>query len=110
MQQNKYRLLNNFSFKYYNNYKMYRFLTLILITITIASCGSKDNNDEIKLSSLIQPNFTFTYDLIECELNENSSLLDLEFFFVEIYIQSHTIISESKILQRRHIYINFWWV
>ena len=57
---------------------MYRFLTLILITITIASCGSKDSNDKIKLSSLIQPNFTFTYDLIECELNENSSLLDLE--------------------------------
>ena len=60
---------------------MYRLLTLFLIIITMTSCGSKDSNNEIKLSSLIQPNFSFTYDLIECVLNENSSLLDLESFF-----------------------------
>ena len=64
---------------------MYRFLTLILYYYYYASCGSKDSNDEIKLSSLIQPNFSFTYDLIECELNENSSLLDLESFLFKKY-------------------------
>jgi hypothetical protein len=75
---------------------MYRLLTLILVTITIASCGSKDSNDEIKLSSLIQPNFSFTYDLIECELNENSSLLDLEFFFSK-NIDKYKAITDGKI-------------
>ena len=75
---------------------MYRFLTLILITITMASCGSKDSNDEIKLSSLIQPNFSFTYDLIECELNKNSSLLDLEFFFSK-NIDKYKAITDGKI-------------
>ena len=74
---------------------MYRFLTLILITITIASCGSKDSNDEIKLSSLIQPSFLFTYDLIECELNEKSSLLDLESFFSKNINKYKLIISNS---------------
>ena len=74
---------------------MYRFLTLILITITMASCGSKDSNDEIKLSSLIQPNFSFTYDLIECELNENSSLLDLESFFSKNINKYKLIISNA---------------
>jgi hypothetical protein len=75
---------------------MYRLLTLILVTITIASCGSKDSNDEIKLSSLIQPNFSFTYDLIECELNKNSSLLDLEFFFSK-NIDKYKAITDGKI-------------
>ena len=75
---------------------MYRLLTLILITTTMTSCGSKDSNDEIKLSSLIQPNFSFTYDLIECELNKNSSLLDLEFFFSK-NIDKYKAITDGKI-------------
>ena len=75
---------------------MYRILILILIIITMASCGSKDSNDEIKLSSLIQPNFSFTYDLIECELNKNSSLLDLEFFFSK-NIDKYKAITDGKI-------------
>ena len=75
---------------------MYRLFTLILITITMTSCGSKDSNDEIKLSSLIQPNFSFTYDLIECELNKNSSLLDLEFFFSK-NIDKYKAITDGKI-------------
>ncbi|MDB2534442.1 hypothetical protein N9X70_00150 [Gammaproteobacteria bacterium] len=62
----------------------------------MASCGSKDSNDEIKLSSLIQPNFSFTYDLIECELNKNSSLLDLEFFFSK-NIDKYKAITDGKI-------------
>jgi hypothetical protein len=62
----------------------------------MTSCGSKDNNDEIKLSSLIQPNFSFTYDLIECELNKNSSLLDLEFFFSK-NIDKYKAITDGKI-------------
>ena len=74
---------------------MYRLLTLFLITITMTSCGSKDSNNEIKLSSLIQPNFSFTYDLIECELNENSSLLDLESFFSKNINKYKLIISNE---------------
>ena len=62
----------------------------------MTSCGSKDSNDEIKLSSLIQPNFSFTYDLIECELNKNSSLLDLEFFFSK-NIDKYKAITDGKI-------------
>tara|TARA_B100001063_G_scaffold31191_1_gene24204 strand:+ start:178 stop:876 length:699 start_codon:yes stop_codon:yes gene_type:complete len=62
----------------------------------MASCGSKDSNDEIKLSSLIQPNFSFTYDFIECELNKNSSLLDLEFFFSK-NIDKYKAITDGKI-------------
>ncbi len=75
---------------------MYRLFTLILITTIMTSCGSKDSNDEIKLSSLIQPNFSFTYDLIECELNKNSSLLDLEFFFSK-NIDKYKAITDGKI-------------
>ncbi len=75
---------------------MYRLFILILITTTMTSCGSKDSNDEIKLSSLIQPNFSFTYDLIECELNKNSSLLDLEFFFSK-NIDKYKAITDGKI-------------
>ena len=75
---------------------MNRLFTLILITTTMTSCGSKDSNDEIKLSSLIQPNFSFTYDLIECELNKNSSLLDLEFFFSK-NIDKYKAITDGKI-------------
>jgi hypothetical protein len=62
----------------------------------MTSCGSKDSNDEIKLSSLIQPNFSFTYDLIECELNKNSSLLDLEFLFSK-NIDKYKAITDGKI-------------
>ena len=75
---------------------MYRLLNLFLITITMTSCGSKDSNNEIKLSSLIQPNFSFTYDLIECVLNENSSLLDLESFFSK-NINKYKLITSNSV-------------
>lgn len=60
---------------------MQRVLSLILITTILVSCGDKDNNDKIRLSSLIEPNFSFTFDFFECSINKNSSLIDLESFF-----------------------------
>ena len=60
---------------------MHRFLNLFLITIILVSCGNNNVKDNIKLSSLIEPEFSFNQSIIECKLLGESSLLDLEFFF-----------------------------
>jgi hypothetical protein len=60
---------------------MHRFLNLFLITIILVSCGNNNVKDNIKLSSLIEPEFSFNQSIIECKLLGKSSLLDLEFFF-----------------------------
>ena len=58
---------------------MHRFLNLFLITIILVSCGNNNVKDNIKLSSLIEPEFSFNQSIIECKLLGKSSLLDLEF-------------------------------
>lgn len=52
---------------------------LILISI-IVSCDRNSNEPE-SLTSLLRPNFEFSQDLFDCNLNENISSLRLETFF-----------------------------
>ena len=65
----------------YNNIKMFKVLNMILISIFIHACGQDNASNKIKLSSLINAEFTYTQDLFNCNLVKNQSLLALESFF-----------------------------
>ena len=53
----------------------------IFLVILLSACSKNDSNNEIKLSSLVKPDFSYTQDLFDCTLNKNESLIDLESFF-----------------------------
>lgn len=65
----------------YNNIKMFKVLNMILISIFIHACGQDNASNKIKLSSLINAEFTYTQDLFNCNLGKNQSLIALESFF-----------------------------
>ena len=65
----------------YNNTKMFKVLNIIFIFIFLYACGQDNAPNKIKLSSLINAEFTYTQDLFDCELNKNQSLIALEAFF-----------------------------
>lgn len=65
----------------YNNTKMFKALNIIFIFIFLYACGQDNAPNKIKLSSLINAEFTYTQDLFDCELNKNQSLIALEAFF-----------------------------
>ena len=65
----------------YNNIKMFKVLNMILISIFIHACGQDNASNKIKLSSLINAEFTYTQDLFNCNLDKNQSLIALESFF-----------------------------
>ena len=67
----------------YNNIKMFKVLNMILISIFLNACGQDNASNKIKLSSLINAEFTYTQDLFNCNLVKNQSLLALESFFSE---------------------------
>lgn len=60
---------------------MYKFINIFLVTILLSACSKNDLNNEIKLSTLIEADFSYTQDLFDCTLNENESLISLESFF-----------------------------
>jgi len=65
----------------YNNTKMFKVINIIFIFIFLYACGQDNAPNKIKLSSLIDPEFTYTQDLFDCELNKNEFLIALEAFF-----------------------------
>ncbi len=75
---------------------MHKFLNLFLITVILVSCGNNNVKDDIKLSSLIEPEFSFNHSIIECKLLGESSLIDLEFFFSK-NIAKYKTITANKI-------------
>ena len=60
---------------------MIKVLYTLIILILISACGMRDSDNEIKLSTLIKADFTYTQDLFNCNLNQNQSLISLETFF-----------------------------
>tara|TARA_E500000178_G_scaffold294762_1_gene300242 strand:- start:74 stop:814 length:741 start_codon:yes stop_codon:yes gene_type:complete len=60
---------------------MHKFINIFLVIIFLSACTEHESNNEIKLSSLVKPDFSYTQDLFDCTLNENESLIGLESFF-----------------------------
>ena len=60
---------------------MHKLLNIFLVIILLSACGKNDSTNEIKLSSLVKADFSYTQDLFDCTLNENESLIGLESFF-----------------------------
>ncbi len=63
---------------------MHKLLNIFLVIILLSACSKNESNDEIKLSSLVKADFSYTQDLFDCTLNENESLIGLESFFQKI--------------------------
>ena len=60
---------------------MHKLLNIFLVIILLSACSKNDSTNEIKLSSLVKADFSYTQDLFDCTLNENESLIGLESFF-----------------------------
>jgi len=60
---------------------MHKLLNIFLVIILLSACSKSEYNDQIKLSSLVKADFSYTQDLFDCTLNENESLISLESFF-----------------------------
>lgn len=76
---------------------MIKALNSLLILIFISACGIRDSENEIKLSSLIEPDFTYTQDLFKCSLNKNQSLISLETFFSKNIAKYETLAKEENL-------------
>ena len=74
-------------------------MTKVLYTLTIlillSACGVRDSESEIKLSTLIEADFTYTQDLFDCTLNQNQSLISLETFFSKNIAKYKTLAEEE---------------
>ena len=73
---------------------MHKLLNIFLVIILLSACSKNESNNEIKLSSLVKADFSYTQDLFDCTLNENESLIDLESFFSKNMAKGY--ISTSK--------------
>jgi len=60
---------------------MLRPITILILIFFIVSCENDKALNKIKLSTLIEPNFTHNLDLFNCSLNKDLSLISLESFF-----------------------------
>jgi len=60
---------------------MYKSLNIFLVILLLSACSKNESSNEIKLSSLVKADFSYTQDLFDCTLNENESLIGLESFF-----------------------------
>ena len=60
---------------------MHKLLNIFLVIIFLSACGKNESNNETKLSSLVEADFSYTQDLFDCTLNKNESLIGLESFF-----------------------------
>lgn len=76
-------------------------MTKVLYTLTIlillSACGVRDSESEIKLSTLIEADFTYTQDLFDCSLNQNQSLISLETFFSKNIAKYNTLAEEESL-------------
>ena len=77
---------------------MIKVLYTLIILILLSACGMRDSDNEIKLSTLIQADFTYTQDLFNCNLNQNQSLISLETFFSK-NIKKYTSLAEQENLK-----------
>ena len=77
---------------------MIKVLYTLIILILLSACGMRDSDNEIKLSTLIEADFTFTQDLFNCNLNQNQSLISLETYFSK-NIKKYISLSEQENLK-----------
>ena len=81
---------------------MHKLLNIFLVIILLSACSKNDSTNEIKLSSLVKADFSYTQDLFDCTLNENESLIGLESFF------SKNIEEYEKIAQKENLNISIF--
>ena len=81
---------------------MHKLLNIFLVIIFLSACSKNESNNEIKLSSLVKADFSYTQDLFDCTLNENKSLIGLESFF------SKNIEEYEKIAQKENLNISIF--
>ena len=74
---------------------MHKLLNIFLVIILLSACSKNESNNEIKLSSLVKADFSYTQDLFDCTLNKNESLIGLESFFSK-NIEKNNNISELE--------------
>ena len=81
---------------------MHKILNIFLVIVLLSACSNNDSANETKLSSLIKADFSYTQDLFDCTLNENESLISLEYFF------SKNIEDYKKIAQSENLNISIF--
>ncbi len=76
---------------------MIKGLYTLIILILLSACSERDSENEIKLSTLIEADFTYTQDLFNCSLNQNQSLISLETFFSKNISKYKTLAEEESL-------------
>ena len=76
---------------------MIKVLQTLTILILLSACGNRDYENEIRLSTLIEPDYTYTQDLFNCSLNQNQSLISLETFFSKNISKYETFAEKENI-------------
>ena len=76
---------------------MIKGLYTLIILILLSACSDRDSENEIKLSTLIEADFTYTQDLFNCSLNQNLSLISLETFFSKNISKYKTLAEEESL-------------
>lgn len=76
---------------------MIKVLYTLIILILLSACSERDSENEIKLSTLIEADFTYTQDLFNCSLNQNLSLISLETFFSKNISKYKTLAEEESL-------------
>ena len=76
---------------------MIKVLYTLIILILLSACSDRDSENEIKLSTLIEADFTYTQDLFNCSLNQNLSLISLETFFSKNISKYKTLAEEESL-------------
>ena len=76
---------------------MIKVLYTLIILILFSACSDRDSKNEIKLSTLIEADFTYTQDLFNCSLNQNLSLISLETFFSKNISKYKTLAEEESL-------------
>ena len=76
---------------------MIKALYTLIILILLSACSERDSENEIKLSTLIEADFTYTQDLFNCSLNQNQSLISLETFFSKNISKYKTLAEEESL-------------
>ena len=76
---------------------MIKGLYTLIILILLSACSERDSENEIKLSTLIEADFTYTQELFNCSLNQNQSLISLETFFSKNISKYKTLAEEESL-------------
>jgi hypothetical protein len=77
---------------------MRKVFNIFAIFVMLNGCSKEDLSNEGKISSLILPDFTYTQDLFDCDLNKNQTLIGLESFFSK-NIEEYKVIANLESLK-----------